>query len=84
MKLGLSTATNSKVEALNCESPEQAREKVFLDNLTPLKIQRQVRVATRLQRLMTGAMSSSQRPCALRSNSTTSRTAPLPPFKIVT
>src|SRR3977135_3985407 len=35
-----------KVEAINFESPEQAREKVFFDNLTPLYPDEQLRMET--------------------------------------
>ena len=35
-----------KVEAINFESPDQAREKVFFDNLTPLYPEEQLKMET--------------------------------------
>ena len=40
-----------KVEAINFESPDQAREKVFFDNLTPLYPEEQLRMETEADNL---------------------------------
>src|SRR5213078_1773114 len=40
-----------KVEAINFESPDQAREKVFFDNLTPLYPYEQLRMETQPENL---------------------------------
>ena len=40
-----------KVEAINFESPDQAREKVFFDNLTPLYPEEQLRMETENDKL---------------------------------
>src|SRR5689334_23659095 len=40
-----------KVEAINFESPDQAREKVFFDNLTPLYPQEQLKMETSSENL---------------------------------
>jgi len=45
-----------KVEAINFESPDQAREKIFFDNLTPLYPQERVRLEHDADELTTRAM----------------------------
>src|SRR6185437_3981312 len=40
-----------KVEAINFESPDQAREKVFFDNLTPLYPEEQLKMETSSENL---------------------------------
>src|ERR1035437_3922316 len=40
-----------KVEAVNFESPEEARNKIFFDNLTPLYPQEHIRLETRRENL---------------------------------
>jgi transcription termination factor Rho len=45
-----------KVEAINFESPEQAREKIFFDNLTPLYPQERIRLERDPDELTTRAM----------------------------
>ncbi len=44
-----------KVEAINFEAPDQAREKVFFDNLTPLYPDEQLRMETSSRRLAKGS-----------------------------
>ena len=45
-----------KVEAINFESPDQAREKIFFDNLTPLYPQERIRLEHDADELTTRAM----------------------------